>query len=1098
MTGTTDSTGDAHLVTLYIKAYNQEDTVSAAIESAFSQTYEPLEILLSDDCSSDSTFAAMERMAERYRGPHRVALNRNATNLGIVKHTNRIAEMARGRLMVEGAGDDISEPRRVERLASAWLAGEGRIKAVHSAFTEIDEHGAPLGRGQSDPRIIDDPGPDPLTVLRTSANCIGATTAWDRGIFDHFGPIPDDCGVEDGVLFFRAVLLGEVAYLDEPLMRYRTGGFSRPDPRTPGHDYLYGDRIKFMRWRVTNARAFLRDLGKVDIAGKAELERVCREIIERDGFEVELAERGPLSKLTALPRAAARSVRSRDPHFAKQSLKHALGPAYVAYRDRRRADAGASSWLHRRLDARRLDRDLAGRGGLRWSRSRPCPRPVFDAGGAQIGPLLYVVCGYTSLDGSNDEIFVFDMRSERWVRRISTPPELAHSHCAVATDGERFIYFASGQRGPQCRPAVRDAFSYDTLEDRWHRLPPVPAPRYAGVMEHWHGRLHFIGGAAEDRWTPTADHWSLGVRDGVPDEGQWRAEQPIPVPGMHRASALVDGRLYVFGGQQGDFKAIPGDPDCRCTGLTPETYLSCAFRLDAPSASWERIADLPIAVSHCDFSTVVIDDRVLLLGGQVHKDPERSCLRLTDAIQAYDVRDDRWTIAGHLPYRLKIPVAGRLGRHLFVTTGQRGDGQGDTPGPITADTWKATLPEPPARVSPRRTPLSGKTVLMVSHDLSRTGAPLLLMETAQAMIGSGASVRLASAADDADGWNLASEFNIPRIPIETAAPLAREADLVVANTASDSTKAWVGACLDAAPEVAEKLVWWIHEIDVDLYRKDMAPLEKAALALFDSEAARAAWGETVRLPRNARVLHPALSDAFVEKTTQASLPFPTDRRRSRSGGLPSLDRAEIRKRLEVGPDDFLVCCIGTFLPQKGQRLLIRTVAGAARERGLPLKLLLVGLMDDRRRTALLRDLGPDERRVLSASRTYVSQSEYAAFYRASDAHVMNSQGGATDRGECFGRVTIEAMAFGLPVLGTAAGGTTEIIADGHTGLLFPVGEAGQTVLAGHLERLVRDPARARQLGEAGREHALGYFQQHRFLSELHEALASVGAAPRAW
>jgi glycosyltransferase involved in cell wall biosynthesis len=138
MTGEIGGEGEPVLVTLYIKAYNQQDTVSAAIKSAFSQTYAPLEILLSDDCSNDCTFAIMERMAGRYQGPHRVALNRNATNLGIVRHTNRIAEMARGRLLIEGAGDDISEPGRVERLASTWMAGGGRIKAVHSAFTEID------------------------------------------------------------------------------------------------------------------------------------------------------------------------------------------------------------------------------------------------------------------------------------------------------------------------------------------------------------------------------------------------------------------------------------------------------------------------------------------------------------------------------------------------------------------------------------------------------------------------------------------------------------------------------------------------------------------------------------------------------------------------------------------------------------------------------------------------------------------------------------------------------------------------------------------------------------------------------------------------
>ncbi len=239
------------------------------------------------------------------------------------------------------------------------------------------------------------------------------------------------------------------------------------------------------------------------------------------------------------------------------------------------------------------------------------------------------------------------------------------------------------------------------------------------------------------------------------------------------------------------------------------------------------------------------------------------------------------------------------------------------------------------------------------------------------------------------------------------------------------------------------------------------------------------------------MLHPALSDSFAAKVVQPSLPFPENRRRSGAGKGPALTRDELRERLNVAPDDFLVCSIGTFAPQKGQRMLIRTVAEAARERELPLKLLVVGLKSEQQRQAVLAELTPEERRVLSPSRTYVAQSEIAAFYGASDAYVMNSQGGATGRGECFGRVTIEAMAFGLPVLGTAAGGTTEIIADGITGLLFPVGEAGQAVLADHLERLVRYPTETRELGQAGREHALSYFRSHRFLTEMNDALASV-------
>ena len=60
------------LVTFALFAYNQEKFIREAVEGAFSQTYEPLEIILSDDYSSDRTFEIIERMAAEYTGPHRV------------------------------------------------------------------------------------------------------------------------------------------------------------------------------------------------------------------------------------------------------------------------------------------------------------------------------------------------------------------------------------------------------------------------------------------------------------------------------------------------------------------------------------------------------------------------------------------------------------------------------------------------------------------------------------------------------------------------------------------------------------------------------------------------------------------------------------------------------------------------------------------------------------------------------------------------------------------------------------------------------------------------------------------------------------------
>ena len=71
--------------------------------------------------------------------------------------------------------------------------------------------------------------------------------------------------------------------------------------------------------------------------------------------------------------------------------------------------------------------------------------------------------------------------------------------------------------------------------------------------------------------------------------------------------------------------------------------------------------------------------------------------------------------------------------------------------------------------------------------------------------------------------------------------------------------------------------------------------------------------------------------------------------------------------------------------------------------------------------------------------------------------------------ESFGRVAVEAMAASIPVVGTKGGGLAEIVADNETGLLAEPDDAVD--LAAKIESLVRDPARRREMGHAGRRRA---------------------------
>jgi starch synthase len=75
--------------------------------------------------------------------------------------------------------------------------------------------------------------------------------------------------------------------------------------------------------------------------------------------------------------------------------------------------------------------------------------------------------------------------------------------------------------------------------------------------------------------------------------------------------------------------------------------------------------------------------------------------------------------------------------------------------------------------------------------------------------------------------------------------------------------------------------------------------------------------------------------------------------------------------------------------------------------------------------------------------------------------------------EPLGIVNLEAMACGTAVVGSRTGGIPEVVADGETGLLVPPGEPKP--LADALNVLLRDPARAQAMGQAGRKRAVAEF-----------------------
>jgi glycosyltransferase involved in cell wall biosynthesis len=174
------------------------------------------------------------------------------------------------------------------------------------------------------------------------------------------------------------------------------------------------------------------------------------------------------------------------------------------------------------------------------------------------------------------------------------------------------------------------------------------------------------------------------------------------------------------------------------------------------------------------------------------------------------------------------------------------------------------------------------------------------------------------------------------------------------------------------------------------------------------------------------------------------------------------------------PSAFVIGYAGRLVPEKGLDMLL--AACAALPPALDWTLQLLGDGPERGHLAdTARELGIDGRvRFLGR----VPSTQAAQFYRTLDVLVLPSLS-RPNWVEQFGRVLIEAMACGVPVVGSASGEIPWVIGD--AGRIFPEGDTG--ALAAILAELAGDPAQGSALAAAGRARVLSHFTQAQIAAE---------------
>lgn len=228
----------------------------------------------------------------------------------------------------------------------------------------------------------------------------------------------------------------------------------------------------------------------------------------------------------------------------------------------------------------------AGQNAGNWEDFGPMPSSRQEVGVGILGGKIYVIGGLSSGQSVNT-VERFDPESNSWEQVADLPAAEPLNHVGVAAVGDRL--FVIGGLGPSFSPA-NTVFSYDAVTGTWSRESDMPRARGAVGVAALDGKIYAAGGAPNARrndfsvYDPNTDTWTIlpdmptprdhlaavsvaekflaisgrtsfpgELQDAVeaydPASGQWTSRAPIPTSRGGIAAAVVNGLVYVFGGE---------------------------------------------------------------------------------------------------------------------------------------------------------------------------------------------------------------------------------------------------------------------------------------------------------------------------------------------------------------------------------------------------------------------------------------------------------------------------------------------------------------------------------------------------------------------
>lgn len=197
--------------------YNCAQYINEALNGILNQTYEPNEVIIADDCSTDRTRYLIKEYIDSHNLSNKWNIIFNEHNLGITGNLRNAIKYATSDVLIIMAGDDISLPNRCSHAINMFHLHPNLLSIAGSVYI-INSDGSPKGRIKYNNTIRQEIIP---VIKNGTPNVSPVSIAIKRTIFDIFGPLSTDVPNEDDQILFWGLISGGIFCSDETIVKYR-------------------------------------------------------------------------------------------------------------------------------------------------------------------------------------------------------------------------------------------------------------------------------------------------------------------------------------------------------------------------------------------------------------------------------------------------------------------------------------------------------------------------------------------------------------------------------------------------------------------------------------------------------------------------------------------------------------------------------------------------------------------------------------------------------------------------------------------------------------------------------------------------------------